>query len=398
MNSLASSTRALRSTGHSFLALPPTCRLALYEQTLRTSSAPTRRAFSATASRKSELYNAVVSVPATLLDVIHSTGLPWFATIPTAAILVRGVLIYYAFTKPHRIGDVKMSHLAPLYSARRASKMRLLGRPPRVTTFNNISGKLQHWYKANKMSWAIRNQIQKAFGISGSLRSGIVTNLSLVVMSEAIRLRCGSSQGLVSILLYPFARVWTGIKRTFLDIKDQLSPISPDAPTPLVEQMESLSIVQSPFVDPSLMVEGLRWCPDLSVPDPYQLLPFFLTTIMIYQGVVTAMQIPVTRRPDLAGLSDAKIEAQAHQLRFDLKEHATQASKRKRSIFVNSSVAFIFGLIMTEVPAGIVLYLLTSVTTAGVQRLWLQYKYPAGEAITRCKLPMRVRVRNQYRK
>jgi hypothetical protein len=262
------------------------------------------------------------------------------------------------------------------------------------------------------MSWAIRNQIQKAFGISGSLRSGIVTNLSLVVMSEAIRLRCGSSQGLVSILLYPFTRVWTGIKRTFLDIKDQLSPISPDAPTPSteivqsgtaaltppVEQMESLSIVQSPFVDPSLMVEGLRWCPDLSVPDPYQLLPFFLTTIMIYQGVVTAMQIPVTRRPDLAGLSDAEIEAQAHQLRFDLKEHATQASKRKRSIFMNSSVAFIFGLIMTEVPAGIVLYLLTSVTTAGVQRLWLQYKYPAGEAITRCKLPMRVRVRNQYRK
>jgi membrane protein insertase Oxa1/YidC/SpoIIIJ len=145
------------------------------------------------------------------------------------------------------------------------------------------------------------------------------------------------------------------------------------------------------------MVEGLRWCPDLSVPDPYLLLPFFLTTFMIYQGFISAMQIPVQRLPDLAGMSDAEAQARAHRLGFDLRDHETQVFKRKRSILVNSSVALIFGLIMTEVPAGIALYLLASVTTAGVQRLWLQYKYPTGEMITRCKLPMRVRVRNHYR-
>jgi inner membrane protein COX18 len=508
MIGLARSSRILRSTTQNFSALPSAYRLSLYQQSLqRATHHSQRRAFSATPSRKLDLYESVVSVPATILDAIHSTGLPWFATIPVAAVLVRGVLIYYTCTKPAHLDGNKISHLNPLISARASSKLRAIPRP---------AGNAHLAEKALFIStdllnrWRILKHIKTRFGIPQTWKTLVPTYLSLIVMAEAIRLRCGASGGLLETLLSPFnvfwrvlkgylsflrwyftppteeeteavrgsIEKWTGVQtpstssspagegmRKFIEkwigtrnpstssspaadavgalpskaidqpavsatspaasasspAADITSPAAsatsaaPSASSPAAditssssvatttstaqEPIETLSHLDlSSLADPSLALEGLFFCPDLSLPDPTWCLPILLFTTLITPTILRLKTSLLTEQepPDVSKLRSSEAQSFMKEYHAGAEERRLLAEKQAKTLLRGSMFSLAFAILLSDLPAGILLYVIANQTTAMVQRLWLQYKFPRGETIRPCKRPMRIRVRNRY--
>jgi inner membrane protein COX18 len=460
----------LRSTSQNFFALPPAHRLSLYEQSLQRSIHPSpRRAFSATTSRKSDIYRTIVSVPATLLDAIHSTGLPWFATIPAAAILVRGVLIYYTCTKPAHLNRNKLSHLNPLIAARASSMSRHVGisRPTKDDgLFVKLRFILAHFLTHRKVLRRVKDQ----FALPHTWRTLVPTYLSLIVMAEAIRVRCGASRGLLDALLSPFSW-WDSLKlgaqvvawdpyskepnpieshlaadvssgssvatTSTADVSSgsgvattsaaepvdavshvDLSGSGSDTPatepvetsphadlsgssvdtSSAAEPVEALSHVDlSGFADLTLAVEGLPWCPNLTVADPMGILPSLLCFTIAIPAVVRLVCVGRTLAPPpLTNMSKAEADAAMAKYNGGAAERGKLRETHAQRCIGSFAFAVAFMLLMTKVPAGILLYIISNQMTALVQRSWLQFKYPTGKTIRPCPRPMRRKVRNSF--
>jgi inner membrane protein COX18 len=432
----------LRSTSQNFFALPPANPLSLYEQSLQRSiHPPPRRAFSATTSRKFDPYRTVLSVPATLLDAVHSTGLPWFATIPAAAILVRGVLIYYTCTKPAHLNRNKISHLQPLISARASSMARHVPRPKeKAAVSRKLSFYIAHFFTYRKVLRRIKDQ----FGIAHTWKTLVPTYLSLIVMAEAIRVRCGASKGLLQALLSPFswwdnlvnpppvvlpkflepyllepfprADVSSGSNVATASTADASSG-SGVATAPVTEAVEALDLsvsnvdtapaTEQPvealshvdlsgFSDLTLTVEGLPWFPDLTVADPTGTLPLLLFFSLWVPAMARFLSLDVAPAPRITDMTKAEADAAVKKYADGAKEREKTINRHSARSIGSTFVAFTFMVVMTKLPAGILLYIITNQVTAMVQRSWLDFKYPMGKTIRPCPRPMRKRVRNSF--
>ncbi|KAK3114990.1 hypothetical protein LTR53_006119 [Teratosphaeriaceae sp. CCFEE 6253] len=270
---------------------------------------PPRRAFSASPSRRLSLVNVAVATPNLLLDSLHSLGLPWYAALPAAAVIARGVVVYYVAARPiQRAGQVRSS-LMPLASVEvifrehefdeRAHRRNL--REARGPTFSRL-------YHFLARLWFTRQELNKLGRKAGAPAgwSRMLFNFStLIAFTAAIRLKCGARDGLLPWLLSPFQSV---LDRSSTLQSDQSPPppLPAEPPKPVLPRDEpmaqrvdqphmgvdaygepvsdlsqlgtppSTTLAPTEYFDPSMHTEGLGWYLDLTAPDPTFTLPIVL--------------------------------------------------------------------------------------------------------------------------
>ena len=388
-----------------FLQLPSQLRQLSHQLSHQQSS----RSFSASAPRKIQLVDIVAAPPLAILNGLHGIGIPWYAAIPTAAVLIRGIFGYYFSSKPSRKREQIRSNLQPLLSADVILSL-VKDNPGR--RFKDIP-KVLHIQK--KFSRA--HEVGKAFGAPAIAWSTPVNFATLIATSEAVRMKCGARDGLLSTVLSPFQ--WL------------VGKVSPSSSPPtigaeeraqaLAERMESLremrlqqaqeqalgadgqaltgqstmsenlfhpselpappSInVDSIYFDPTLTKEGFSWCTDLVACDPYHVLPIATAAVML--GNILLNPLPIARRLPFAQNMPAPIK-------FFLTRYATMQK-------FSMGLACVFGYVLQQMPAAIVLYIFSATITGFVQRRWLNLSIPLRKPIMPCVRGTRVRSKKEW--
>jgi inner membrane protein COX18 len=399
-NMLVSRT-ATSNARTAFLQLPSHLRLLSHQQS--------SRSFSATAPTKISLVEIVAAPPLVILNGLHTVGIPWYAAIPTAAILIRGVLGYYFAVAPARRRAQIRSNLNPLIAAEIQldhSFRRLKGEnvPPGL---KNIDAQLK------------AHSIGKRFGAGVIAWTSFVNFATLIATSEAVRMKTGARQGLLSTLLEPFewlARTFApGYSSTLIDAPEirarelaerlerlrdtriqqaQEQGLNPEAADAAASGQSLLSDnlfqyspqppplinTNSPYMDVTLQTEGFSWCTDLSAIDPYSILPGLTCAVMLGRVLLNPLPRP---RPIYA----------AQNLPAPLKFLITRYSTWQ---YISAAFAGLIGYVLTSVPAAISLYMFSTVVTSFLQNKWLNLAMPMRKQILPCSRAPRVMSKKQW--
>jgi inner membrane protein COX18 len=263
------------------------------------------------------------------------------------------------------------------------------------------------------------HSIGKRFGAGVIASTSFVNFVALITTAEAVRMKCGARQGLLSTLLTPFewiARTFApGYSSTLIDaaevraqelakrlehlretriqqaqeqglspeaadaaasgqslVSDNLFQYSPQAP-PLID-------TNSPYMDVTLQTEGFSWCTDLTAIDPYGILPNLTCAIML--GRILIMPLP-TPRPSYA----------AQKLPAPLKFLATRYSVMQ---YFSAAFAVLLGYVLQSMPAAISLYMFSTVVASFLQQKWLSLAMPMRKQILPCSRAPRVMSKKQW--
>lgn len=339
------------------------------------------------------------------MDGLHAIGTPWWAVIPAAAVVFRGVLMHYGSKVPSRRRQRIRQNLMPLTQAnQRIDDLREAAIVDQEKTERNAFGK---W--ARNIWRSVKTQHKTAVHYGGGLISVFpyMNFLTLLVVSESIRMKTGANSGILPTLLaipnffagkaqgydplqYQAELMAQHVERV-REERLQLAPaqgseasgnenlsefaLNADA----IESSHQLMNGQSIHFDPSMQTEGFAWATDLTVADPTYILPaaYFLTmlaTVLATQGNALVRLRHASGLPLQQRLTQLVLSADGVKLIF----------------------AGVFSWVMSGWPAAIVLYLTSSSLINQLQRRWMDITMPLGPAITRCMRQTRVRARKEW--
>ncbi|KAK3673834.1 hypothetical protein LTR78_006389 [Recurvomyces mirabilis] len=422
----------------SLLRLPPPLR-----------TATVQRSFSTTRPRQSTLVDIVVAPPTYLLNALHSTGLPWYAVLPTSAIIVRGLITYYITTLPNQKATQIQSNLQPIIAAnviltsndpdrRRAHKEM---KSPSLKRLEDSLFKLGTAFKLTR-------QLSKQFGASGRRLRELANFAMLIAMTEAIRMKCGSREGLLSLLLTPFQWVETAIRDSVATTTSgraqgmltsaEMAALNPNPAFQrsrdelMAERLEQImtldgngnpvydfsslpppappDLVYAPYTDLSMQSEGLGWITDLSAPDPTLTLPVLMwlalsLNVILRPTVGDTSKAPLPRESNVLAPTESKSEKMTEaQAVLSTPKHGANARKNFLGIFppvtnlqrIGLCISMAFGFASMRFPAGILLYMFSSLVVGWLQTRWLAVRYPIRPSIKPCLRPLRLRVKRQW--
>ena len=294
---------------------------------------PRTRAFHASAPRKNAVLDALLYLPHEMMSLIH-TQLPWYATIPLAAFIVRGVLVTtigsrvraliarYVGTQPVRqaLAYQKRNQLMLQggYSNPKQARTAIADAIKKETSELDKRWKCSIWGQVN---WTFA-QIPIFF-----------------TMAEVIRQMCGARDGLLSMGLQSL-----GMKSG-------------------TESIHGVIISDpSPWFQPSLASEGALWFPDLLSPDPF--LPFVVSGLMFTN--IWLSKNGMSADPE-------KVPRFSRMLRGTL-----------------MGVSLLIGPLCQDLPAALMLYWASSTTSVIMWNWWLDWKYPAPKDFLACKRPLQM--------
>ncbi|KAI7237745.1 hypothetical protein KC330_g2976 [Hortaea werneckii] len=417
-------TRALRP---SLFHLPPALRVSAFQATTA------QRTFSSTSAPFS-LVDLAVTPPAYLLDLLHtSLGLPWYAVLPATALVVRSSLLYLLSARNDRRKEGLRANLVPVATAR---VTRQLNSPEAEQKRRRTAPFLRPFFEAVNGWLTRRNEfrtLEKQFGIS-PFRGGWLVNFGvLIAVTEAVRMRCGSREGLLPLALHPFEKMREALNGQAPVPSPESAAASGDgaaAARGLSEdqlraamvtdadgnvtvdfaqlQQAAQDLPQAPTAysasfDPSLQLEGLPWCLDLTLPDSSFILPTSLVLIMA-AGIVfkpgqslSKPRSPPSAKPSApTPPSPSPTQQQPLPPPYRLLPRITNLQRLQLSIL------FPFWLVALQFPAAIVLYIMSSSAITNLQRWWVYRKMMGGggvgaaAGIQPCRRPLRLKVRKEW--
>ena len=369
----------------------------------------------------------LTAAPILLMDSLHSLGLSWATVIPCTALILRGGITYHFLMKPQRKAQQQRVAIIPLIHAYtimyrerpevqkqldfyRLRKQRVNGNLYMAWTRRKAS--VLAWWNLGYLSGQGR---WRTFG-SPFVNFGI-----LVTAMEAIRIKCGGRDGVLSLLLTPATRVFEGVlegleankNRIVEYVATSLGFVPPVQPTPgmpdtanaiqnpvdTTASADATSSLISSHVDPTLQTEGPWFCPDLTAVDPSGVLS---------AGVFAAIAIPAILspqkpRPDLpTRFSSTKTQSSTPNSNNPSSIlNLTPPPRSKLEMMTGGSkfqllfaVYILFASL--KMPAGMLLYMIGSWTIGFVQRVWLDVKYPTVRPIEPCLRPVRQRERRNW--
>ncbi|KAI7259854.1 hypothetical protein KC345_g10207 [Hortaea werneckii] len=440
-------TRALRP---SLFHLPPALRVSAFQATTA------QRSFTST-SAPFTLVDLAVTPPSYLLDLLHtSLGLPWYAVLPATALVVRSSLLYFLSARIDRRKQGLQANLVPVAAARANMQ---LHNPDEWQRRRRMPPLLRPLIDELKGRWTVRSEAQalnKQFGVShlGGFPSFFASFGLLIAVTEAVRMRCGSREGLLPLVLHPFERMREALfgkapspspESTAASgegaaaarglSEDQLrAAMVTDADGNVTVDFAQLQqaaqdlppapTAYSASFDPSLQLEGLPWCLDLTLPDTSFILPTSLVLI-IASGIIfkpgqslskparsppsakpsapttTTSPSPSSSSSSSSSSSPTKQQQQQQQPPlpstppFRLLPRITNLQRLQLSIL------FPFWLAALQFPAAIVLYIASSSAVTQLQKLWVYRKMMArggvaGGGIQPCRRPLRLKVRKEW--
>lgn len=303
----------------SVLRLPPELRSVTLQS----------RAFSSTPSRKSPLLDLTLAGPSAIINGIHNLGIPWYATLPLTAVLVRGIIVYYLASLPARKKAQTKALLFPLITAKAdslmAGKYHEEVRDMRELPGPQMARNLTYNWIQLKAKFAAMEEIGKPFKAPVFTGRSLINFGVLISFTEVIRLKCGSREGLLPLILRPFE--WIAQTLDPQNVPKAVEPEVKDSAAVLAERTEAVrnqqeavintqiqpapgysraseilngqsdeaafqsgstadlsplsSMDVSSYIDSSLRTEGLAWFTNLTVPDSTLLFPAALSATML---------------------------------------------------------------------------------------------------------------------
>lgn len=227
----------------------------------------TARHFHASHPKHSAILDACLNQTHTLIAGLHaSTGLPWFATLPLTAFLVRVCLITPLKIYNHQQVKRQLALRPLLFAWARPLRLRI----------NEQHAALGEAYVQEEFTHELKikgRQLQKKLGVSnlGLLAPLIQLPIWLVIM-ETIRKMCGTHHGLLGLVAKSFSQLdsegWTDTSSVVVDY--------------------------AAASEPSMAIEGALWFPNLLDTDPKLLLPFMLSASIF--GLIRHTDLSVIRR------------------------------------------------------------------------------------------------------
>ncbi|KAI6879153.1 hypothetical protein KC363_g8906 [Hortaea werneckii] len=427
-------TRALRP---SLFHLPPALRVSAFQATTA------QRSFSST-SPPFTLVDIAVTPPSYLLDLLHnSLGLPWYAVLPATALIVRSSLLYFFSSRNDRRKQGLRATLSPVIAAR---VTRQLNNPEAVQKSWRTLPFLRPLFAAFRAYFTRRAEsrtLEKQFGISQPRGGGFVSFGVLIAVTEAVRMRCGTREGLLPLALHPFEKMREALFGKAPDpspsesaaasgegaatarglSEDQLrAAMATDADGNVTVDFAQLQqaaqdlppapTAYSASFDPSLQLEGLPWCLDLTLPDTTFILPTSLVLI-IASGIVFRPGQSLSKPPPFSPPSAKPSAAAPLPPSSSPTEHqpppipSTPPYRLLPRITnlqrLQLSILFPFWLAALQFPAATVLYIASSSAITQFQKLWVYRKMMSGVGggaaaggIQPCRRPLRLKVRKEW--
>jgi inner membrane protein COX18 len=327
-----------RTTTHSKMLcarlLRPPARQLLSKNAALHTIVPIRRAFHATRSRNDAVLDAVLYLPHETMSQIHAY-LPWYATIPLTAFLVRGMLVTTVGSWARSL-TARYIGLQPLRQAMAFQKRHELMQ----------KGGYSNPKQAKKMIAAAIKQETQALDkrwnctLWGQVNWTLVQLPVFLAMAEVVRKMCGTRDGLFAMGLNA-----VGLRTEATSTHGvYLAP-------------------ENPWFQPTLANEGMLWFPDLLVPDPTGTLPFVVSALM-FTNVYFSKN----------GTADP--------------ENMTRFSRNIRRLLLG--VSLLIGPLCQNLPAALLLYWAGSTSSVIVWNWWLDWRFPASTGALACKRPLQI--------
>ncbi|KAI7154475.1 hypothetical protein KC324_g14447, partial [Hortaea werneckii] len=352
------------------------------------------------------------------------------------ALVVRSSLLYFLSARNDRRKEGLRANLVPVATAR---VTRQLNSPEAERKRRRTAPFLRPFFEAANGWLTRRNEfrtLEKQFGIS-PFRGGWLVNFGvLIAVTEAVRMRCGSREGLLPLALHPFEKMrealngkapvpspesaaaasGEGAAAARGLSEDQLrAAMVTDADGNVTVDFAQLQqfaqdlppapTAYSASFDPSLQLEGLPWCLDLTLPDSSFILPTSLVLIMAAgivfkpgQSLSKPRSSPSAKPPvpTTAPASPSPTPQQPLPPPYRLLPPITNLQRLQLSILPP------FWLVALQFPAAIVLYVASSSAITTLQKWWVYRKMMGGggvgaaAGIQPCRRPLRLKVRKEW--
>ncbi len=264
------------------------------------------------------------------MTLIH-TAVPWYATIPLAAFITRGLLVTTAGAWARSL-TARYIGLHPLRQALAFQKR------DEIFKRGNFRHPKEAIAQVRKEVKELTNKLDKRWNVT--LRGQISWTLAQIpiffIMAEAIRQKCGARAGLLGLTFSAFKQ------------DNEVLPV------------DDMGNTISRWFDPALANEGALWFPDLLVPDPTGVLPFIVSGLMFSNIYFTKNTVDNDARWPL------------YIRRFLL------------------GFSLLIGPLTQHLPAALLLYWASSTSSVMLWNAWLDWKYPAPRGFTACKRPLQI--------
>ncbi|KAI1480686.1 hypothetical protein F4774DRAFT_68648 [Daldinia eschscholtzii] len=289
--------------------------------------------------------STIIQTAENALLALHSlTHTPWFLTIPIAAVGISLAfrLPFNAYT--HRINQQR-ARFTPVL-------MGWTGRIARDLRREDVpSSREQKELLARHKKVASR--IYRTVGLQDwKLYSSFLGLPFWLIGIESVRRICGGPRGLLGHLL--LGRAEDDATASNASGNTEIATSSLDITTPATEQVHTAdpNVVATAaehtknLLDPSIAFEGCLWFPDLSVPDPYHILPLALSSLLVW-NMLPKSQAGLRQ---LAGLNPGD--------RLLVETPAITRQRRLRRMLIVLSA--LIGPMTADLPAALHLYWLST--------------------------------------
>ena len=214
-----------------------------------------------------------------LFSAIHSTGLPWFLTIPLIALSLNIVTRWPISVYTNKLAQ-RRAELAPILQAWYGRHSRDIGTRQTGPATSPEKAKKQVEKQLDQTS----KRLFKAYRVQrwkDYLNLGILPIWLLNI--EALRRLSGAQlPGLLGTLMYG-----KGGKDTTPEASPEGLLSSP--PDPTTDLTTATDLINTPLTsDPTLSTGGCLWFPDLMVPDPLHILPCMLSILLALNVIPTS--------------------------------------------------------------------------------------------------------------
>lgn len=307
------------------------------------------------ASPRSQFIDPALLLSSThdFLNLIHSsTGLPWGATLPLLALIMRASVIL-PFSIYSRRKLQKTAEMVPLLQAWQHQASRSIMKANPYDTPGSVEKQVQRATRLKRAELRKRNgtQMWKIY-----LPPMLQVPIWLVVM-ETLRGMSGMSKGLFASIALPNA-MKVATSDAWTAVGDKLPSMT------LVQGSDGTDLLASGIsrigMDPSLAIEGVLWFPNLLMPDPYLWpLPLLLSSVM----VLNIIKSPRSLRESYNNLSIGQ----------------------KRVYRGLIAIAVLIGPALSSFPSAILVYWVSSASLGFIQNTLLERFMPIRPKIMPCK-------------
>lgn len=276
------------------------------------------------------MLDALLFLPHEMMSLIHS-HVPWYAAIPLAAFITRGLLVTTAGAWSRSL-TARYIGLHPLRQALAFQKR------DEVARRGNFRNPKEAAAAVRKEVRQLTSALDKRWNVTlrGQIGWTFLQIPIFFTMAEVIRQMCGARDGLLGLGLSAFR--------------------GRDAAASAGEVVATTSR----WFEPTLANEGLLWFQDLLLPDPTGVLPFVVSGIMFTNIYMTKNTVQ----------SDAGWPLVI-----------------RRTLLI---IALAIGPLCQQLPAALLYYWGSSTTSVILWNFWLDWKNPAPNDFGACRRPLQM--------